>query len=437
MSTPAISSLIAAIGGKGALPALENLLPENGLPLDFAALLAEQTLPAGQATSALVTSTSTLPTSANVPSDQQPPPLALKEIVAQTAPVKRGATVIAPVDGTRQVTNTREMAENAANVLAALSSSGKQPVATIAITEPENVKKQGNLDRKATDDSQLVAIDPGAAAQYVVPVAVQAAQNRLPEKGIRDNSTPTGSLIENTSTIIPAKENRPALAEQTGPGMTESAPALPFPATQQAAPLAEPRIIPRSDTANAAILAGDTNPGNSGNTPAVATALAATANANGTAMPPQQNEPPAITTHLNHANWSHDLGNRVVWLAKNDQQVAKIDINPPQLGPVQISISLNGDQASATFASPHPEVRQAIQDSLPQLREMLTNAGISLGQANVGSQLPSQNREASYQFANEARSSGENAILSPDSHASNNQAATPIQRGRGLVDLFA
>jgi flagellar hook-length control protein FliK len=196
----------------------------------------------------------------------------------------------------------------------------------------------------------------------------------------------------------------------------------------------ELRIPPRSDNANAAILAGDSNPGNSGSTPAFATALAATGAANGTAAP---TPPPAITSTINSPNWTQDFGSRVVWLAKNDQQVAQININPPQLGPIQITIYINGDQTSAAFASPHPEVRQAIQDSLPQLREMFSNAGISLGQANVGSQLPSQNRETPFQFGNEARSTGENAILSPDGHASSNPAGIPIQRGRGLVDLFA
>jgi flagellar hook-length control protein FliK len=212
--------------------------------------------------------------------------------------------------------------------------------------------------------------------------------------------------------------------------------------TTFAAKASESLSIPQPDTPHAAILAGDTTP-NSGsntpdsgsNTPTPTSALTATGTASAKATSADQ--PPSITSTLNSPNWSKDFGSRVVWLAKNDQQVAHININPPQLGPVQISISLNGDQANTVFTSPHAEVRQAIQDSLPQLREMFSAAGISLGQANVGSQLPSQNREAAFQFANEARGAGENAILSPDSHASSSPAGIPIQRGRGLVDLFA
>jgi flagellar hook-length control protein FliK len=105
---------------------------------------------------------------------------------------------------------------------------------------------------------------------------------------------------------------------------------------------------------------------------------------------------------------------------------------------MQISISLNGDQASAAFASPHASVRQALEQAMPHLREMLTSAGISLNDASVSTQLPQQNRDNSQQFTNTPSNrtpfADENAILSGDIKAS---ASLPIQRGRGLVDLFA
>lgn len=144
-----------------------------------------------------------------------------------------------------------------------------------------------------------------------------------------------------------------------------------------------------------------------------------------------------IDTPIHDHQWSQNLGDRVVWMAKNDQQSAQININPPQLGPVQINLHMNGDQATAVFTSPHAEVRQAIQDSMPQLRDMLSASGINLGQANVGSQSPDQQREFAAQQGNQNRYSSENAILSPDAQFVDSSPSQPIQRGRGLVDLFA
>lgn len=144
---------------------------------------------------------------------------------------------------------------------------------------------------------------------------------------------------------------------------------------------------------------------------------------------------PAVSSPLGDARWPQDLGNQIVWLAKNDQQAAQINITPAQLGPIQISLNMNGDQATAVFASPHAEVRQAIEEALPRLREMLAGAGIELGQANVGAQLAKDNRPQTQPEG--PRFSGDNAILRVDSGLSANASTHQTSVGRGLVDLFA
>ena len=149
------------------------------------------------------------------------------------------------------------------------------------------------------------------------------------------------------------------------------------------------------------------------------------------------NNIPGVATPLQDNRWAQDFSEHIVWIAKNDQQVAQINIAPAQLGPVQITLNMNGDQASIAFASPHAEVRKAIEDAMPNLREMLSSAGISLGQSNVGAQLQQQQRDSSQLFANGNRSTGETAILPADSRSGSISTGLPIQRGRGLVDLFA
>ena len=142
-----------------------------------------------------------------------------------------------------------------------------------------------------------------------------------------------------------------------------------------------------------------------------------------------------IHTHLRESSWSQQFGEKIVWLAKNDQQSAQININPPELGPVQITLNLSGDQAKVTFASPHAEVRQAIESALPQLKEMLSSAGINLGQTNVGANLAQQNPDNPYQAGNRKHLPDENAIL--PANALSTSTSSVLQRGRGLVDLFA
>ncbi|MGE5384941.1 MAG: flagellar hook-length control protein FliK [Betaproteobacteria bacterium] len=150
----------------------------------------------------------------------------------------------------------------------------------------------------------------------------------------------------------------------------------------------------------------------------------------------QNNAAPIVGTPLGDSRWSQDFGEKLVWMANSDRQSAQININPPQLGPVQITLDIKGGEATAYFASPHGEVRQAIESALPHLREMLAGAGIDLGQANVGAQFARQDAQNQSQQSDSSRFSDDNAILHGDSSLG---AATPVavQRGRGMVDLFA
>lgn len=144
------------------------------------------------------------------------------------------------------------------------------------------------------------------------------------------------------------------------------------------------------------------------------------------------------TTKPTHAEtWPQQFSEKIVWMAKNDQQTAQINISPPQLGPVQITLNLNGDSANVLFASPHAEVRQAIESSLPQLREMLASAGISLGESNVGANLAQQNQNNQFMMADKNQSTLENAILPANETAPTASSGQLPKAGRGLVDLFA
>lgn len=191
-----------------------------------------------------------------------------------------------------------------------------------------------------------------------------------------------------------------------------------------------------SALADAARIAAEAQSG--ANTPSN---FAATLAAQAAAARPMQQESataaPQISVPLQDGRWAQDFSEKVVWLARNDQQTAQISINPPQLGPMQITLNLAGDQVSAIFASPHAEVRQAIQDAMPQLREMLAGAGINLGQANVGAQLPQQNSGTPQQSSDSSRFGSDNAILHGDSGHGANSPPQPVRSGRGMVDLFA
>ena len=100
--------------------------------------------------------------------------------------------------------------------------------------------------------------------------------------------------------------------------------------------------------------------------------------------------------------WRDAFADRVSWVANARQPAAEMQINPPNLGPVEIRVSMNADQASLSFFSPHAAVRDAIQSALPRLTEAFAASGLTLGNVFVGAE--SQSGQHPAQGDNEARS---------------------------------
>jgi flagellar hook-length control protein FliK len=82
--------------------------------------------------------------------------------------------------------------------------------------------------------------------------------------------------------------------------------------------------------------------------------------------------------------WENALGHKIGIMIGERQQTASLTLNPPDLGPLQVFLTVNNDQASAAFFAAEPEVRRAVEAAIPRLREIMDAAGIHLGEATVG-----------------------------------------------------
>jgi flagellar hook-length control protein FliK len=102
----------------------------------------------------------------------------------------------------------------------------------------------------------------------------------------------------------------------------------------------------------------------------------------GSEQPAARHLPP-LNTPLQHPDWNNDFANRIAWLANNRVQAAEIRLNPQHLGPIEIQVRLDGDQASLVFGTAHAQVRDAIEAALPRLREMFAAQGLDMGSVDV------------------------------------------------------
>jgi len=84
------------------------------------------------------------------------------------------------------------------------------------------------------------------------------------------------------------------------------------------------------------------------------------------------------------SEWAPALAQHLVRIdAGRDRQV-ELHLNPVDLGPLKVTVSISDQSAQVLFVSEHAAVRQAVEAALPQLRASFAENGISLGQASVG-----------------------------------------------------
>lgn len=145
------------------------------------------------------------------------------------------------------------------------------------------------------------------------------------------------------------------------------------------------------------------------------------------------------TSHISaspgQAGWNDALGDRVVWMAGNKVHNAELRLNPSELGPVRVQISIDDGQATVNFTAQHPVTRDAIEQALPRLREMLADQGLVLQGTSVGEQGTRQEQYPAGRHAHAPRlESGESV---PEERGAVAGASPAGRAPAGLVDTFA
>lgn len=142
-----------------------------------------------------------------------------------------------------------------------------------------------------------------------------------------------------------------------------------------------------------------------------------------------------VDTPFGQAGWHDDVGQKLTWMVGNNRQQADLVLNPPQLGRIEVSLTMNGDQATAIFTSSNPAVREALESSLHRLREVLADAGVNLGQTQVGSESPnsqSGRRNENELGTRDTAPSYASPLPMPGGHA-----VAKAGIARSMIDVFA
>ena len=113
----------------------------------------------------------------------------------------------------------------------------------------------------------------------------------------------------------------------------------------------------------------------------------------GSQMPTQPavkaSETYTVASHVRSPQFANEAAQTMHLAINSRVQQAEIRMTPENMGPIQLQIKMNGTDVSLTIAVQQPDTKQAIELSLPKLREMLADSGMNLGQTNLSQDMSS------------------------------------------------
>jgi flagellar hook-length control protein FliK len=90
---------------------------------------------------------------------------------------------------------------------------------------------------------------------------------------------------------------------------------------------------------------------------------------------------------MHQSGWTEEIVNRVMYLSSANLKAADIQLQPAELGRLDIRVNMVPDQQTqVTFMSAHPSVREALDGQMHRLRDMFNQQGMGQVDVNVSDQ---------------------------------------------------
>ncbi|MEC8443065.1 MAG: flagellar hook-length control protein FliK, partial [Pseudomonadota bacterium] len=133
--------------------------------------------------------------------------------------------------------------------------------------------------------------------------------------------------------------------------------------------------------------------------------------------------------------WAPALGSRLVTMIADDVQQARIHLDPPELGSLEIRLEVRQDQATVQVNAQHAQVKDVLDASAQRLRDALNAEGIELADFSVSTQSgqSQQEQNESGQGSGSRDGDGEGVIADGDT----SEATPVVSSHNGVLDTFA
>ena len=307
----------------------------------------------------------------------------------------------------------------------ALAAAGAQP-GVLPLASPDGL---------APAEVEAVRIDTAASSAAEAFPAV-GAEPDAPETPLSSDARLRAQL----GATAPA-EPRPGAASVAPPAAAPHAPPAPeaYAPPVREKPAQQAGLVRRPDSLRvlAPLAAGSEAPaGVAGDWLPAAHGHGATGAA-GTAAAPAASALPNAPVDARLPDWHEAFAQRVQWLVDTEAGEARIKLNPPELGAVDVKISLVDDKTHVHLTASTAAARDELAQGLPRLRELFTVSGLDLGSASVHDGRGGDHARPGGDHACHADGTPRDAAVAALAGLLDEPAAAARTPTRGRIDVFA
>lgn len=159
----------------------------------------------------------------------------------------------------------------------------------------------------------------------------------------------------------------------------------------------------------------------------------------------------ALSAQVGSTAWANQLQQNVLQMVVHNQQEMTLRLHPAELGPLQVQLRVDEQTAKLNIFTHSHQVRGALEQALPLLRDALANQGIQLDDSQVNDNAQQfaqqQERQQAQQWAMNQQKTANNSEINADSAVENSESAENTDMGsnsrhtaaplNGQVDIYA
>jgi|GEM_PF-1876918 len=140
------------------------------------------------------------------------------------------------------------------------------------------------------------------------------------------------------------------------------------------------------------------------------------------------------TISIFRKDFSDAVKDKVMLMISQKLQQFDIKLDPPELGNMQVRVNLQSEQAAVNFVVQNQQAKEALEQNMHKLRDMLAQQGVDVGDANVEQQ---SQQSGSDEFSNSSPSEQMEETASANDVVEHSLSAQVINASANAVDYYA